>query len=455
MATTANGSAPPTRKDVPTGEIGSAADRDGVMFGVWDENEWLTPDGRVEVREIENMLELDGKARTLEAVLTLPLRSVPISLEPAKGDSGEAELAHDILFRPSNAGGMSTPIEQVVAQAVNACIHRRSFFERVFDIRDGRVVYDKIAFRPPASCSVAFDKNTGAFRGFKQYVGHDHTPKPDEQGKVHIRPDRALVFIHGQNRKPLDGVSDLSTAYNVFKTKQKIRFLWAQFLEEQVTPKTIAKDPNGQHVKLAQKVATLKGGGVIGIESDQSIDTLASDGSGASEFAEAMRYLDSEMAGSVLAGFTGLTDAASSGRGSYALSKDSTDFFLQSRQAVLDEQASVWTNFAVADIVRYNLGVRATVPRFKFGPMVQENIDQALELVKNLTGSQAFGSAFPDEFVDMLIEKIAAHFGMDTDRVAEALRGRRDEETDPTKKLMRGVAAGEQIVREANLQAAA
>ena len=452
---TANGSAP-TREDVPQGELGTVADRETV-FASWDDKEWLTPDARVDVRQIENMIDLDGKAANLEKALTLPVRSVPMTIEPSKGDRGEAEYAHELLFRPANAGGMSTPIELVHAQAVNACLFRRTFFENVWVVREGRVWLDKIAFRPPASCSVAYDRRTGAFRGFKQYVGNDH-PHADEQGKVHIKPDRALVFIHGQHRKPLDGLSDLTTAYHIFTTKQKIRFLWAQFLEEQVTPKTIAKAGKGEHQELARKIATLKGGGVVGIPDDQTVETLASDGSGASEFREAMRYLDSEMGGSVLAMFTELASSAASGKGSFALSKNDTDFFRQSRQAILDEQASVWTNFALALPVRWQFGFRAAFPTVKFGKMAEENIEQAIELVKNLTsGSQAYGSAFPAEFVDMLVEKIAAHLGLDTDRVAEALRGRREEResTDPAQQLMRGVAAGTELVRQAGLQVAA
>jgi hypothetical protein len=48
----------------------------------------------------EEMLRLDGKARTLEQVLTLPLMSAEWSIEPAKGDSGEAEFVIDALTRP-------------------------------------------------------------------------------------------------------------------------------------------------------------------------------------------------------------------------------------------------------------------------------------------------------------------------------------------------------------------
>ena len=76
----------------------------------------------------------------------------------------------------------------------------------------------KLAYRPPASCRLKQDKHTGAFRGFTQRVWRD-----DGVEKVTIPPEKALVFIHGQHRRPAKGMSDLETVYAVFSVKQKIR----------------------------------------------------------------------------------------------------------------------------------------------------------------------------------------------------------------------------------------
>lgn len=432
-------------KAIREGERGSAIGRDDRLFDVWSEDH-LTPID-VDTEKIENMLEIDGKARTLEQVLTLPLRGAAKSLDGGD-DEGQA-LVKDALWRPANSGGMSTPIDLVVAQMTSARLFRRAYFERVYTVRDGRVVYDKIAFRPASICKLKRDKTTGAFRGFKSWVGNDH-PKADEQGEVSIEPFRALVHIHGQWRKPLDGISDVSTAYNIFETKQKIRWLWASFLADQQMPKAVVKDeqdPQG----LAAKFATLKGGGVIGLRPDQTAEAFESAGQGASEFMNALRYLDGEMAGSVLAGFTTLTDGAASGRGSYALSRDSTDLFLQSGEAVLGEMAATLTNFAVADLVRLNLGTRRPVPNFKFGPMVAQNVEQMLDLLKSIQSkADPLGKTFPQEFVDMLIERVADFLDLDRDRVAEALRARREDGTKPVgaEQVRHGIANAQALVEQ-------
>lgn len=432
-------------------ESGSAVDAGDRLFLSFEDGAIFTPHD-FEVRKVEEMLRSDGRARSLEAVLTLPLRGAPWSIEPGEGDSGQADWAREMLTREANAGGMSTPLDLVLAQMTGAVLFRRSYFEKVFTTLDGQIVYDKLAFRPPASCRVKFDKQTGAFEGFEQWVGSEHRPKPDERGYVHIKPDRALVYIHGQHRSPLNGTSDLETAYNVWVTKQKIRFLWASFLENQSMPKAIAKHDTSDTSdiqRFAEKVATLKGGGVVGIGPEQSVEPFESSGSGADQYQKAMAYLDAEMAQSVLAGFLGLSDSSTSAVGSYALSKDATDFFAKSRQAVLTEMATIFTNFGLADLIRWNFGTQAPVPRFKFGSIEDEAAAQALELFKGLATGAGMNPSIPREFVDMLVSKVAKLLGMDEGKVAEAIRKNRDPEASPMDELRGGVENARRLVNEA------
>jgi len=221
-------------------------------------------------------------------------------------------------------------LDLVLAQMASARLYRVAYFEKVFKVEDGKIVYDKLAYRPPASCRLKQDKHTGAFRGFTQRVWRD-----DGVEKVTIPPEKALVFIRGQHRRPAKGMSDLETVYAVFAVKQKIRYLWAEFLANQTMPKAVATtDGSEAPSALAQRVAQLKGGGVVGLGVGQKVDAFESSGSGAAEYRAAMAYLDSEMSGSVLAGFTDLTGSEKTG-GSYALSKNSADLFLQACEAVL------------------------------------------------------------------------------------------------------------------------
>ena len=440
-----NGTAPVIPKSGEQEELGSAVDRDRMFIWSGDGRTFTPFD--VGPRHIDQMLKSDGKARAIEQALTLPLRAAGYTISPAPGDSGEAEWLNEVISRSPNAGGMSTPFEMVLSQAVSACLYRRAFFEKVFKLDDsGRVVYDKIAFRPAGTCQLLYDENTGSFGGFKQRVPTDH-PKADDEGRVTISPQRAFVFIYGQHRRPVEGVSDLDTAYGLFETKQKIRFLWSSFLENQVMPKGIAKDESGNQEanKLARKVATLKGGGVVGIGPGQSVESFEPGSIAAQAFSDAIRFLDSEMFASVLAGFLELASAASLGRGSYALSESQTDFFLQSRQAVLTELAAAIEGYLLADLIRFNFGAGAAVPIFKFDSLRAGDVQNAVTLL------QAFATApqttVPKAFIDQLTVKVAGFLDLDTDVVAKAIQEQPASVPGPAGQIQQGTDAALQLLQ--------
>jgi hypothetical protein len=171
------------------------------------------------------MLVRDGQAAALEAVLTLPIRQAPYSIEPHKGDSGEAEFCHSVLTAPETAGGMRVPMAEVLGQITSAQIYRKAYFEKVFRIRekDGKVVYDKLAFRPTATCELKRNARSGAFDGFRQQVWlfggqlAAWSAKNDARNKipgyVEIPRVRSFVHINGKHRQPLTGSSELELCY--------------------------------------------------------------------------------------------------------------------------------------------------------------------------------------------------------------------------------------------------
>lgn len=400
----------------------------------------------VEERQINEMLRHDGKAKTLEQVLLLPLLSAPWDLEPGKGDQGETEFVRETLTKAANHGGMSTPLETVIGQMASAILYRRAFFEKVWKVTDdGRLVFDKIAFRPSETCWLARDADTLAFQGFKQRFRKGQTMVDRDIG-----PDKAFVYIHGQRRDPLNGISDFETCYAIFETKQKVRFLWLSFLENQNIPKAIAKHGNnadGEIQSFARKVATLKGGGVVGIGPDQEVLPFESNGNAAAEFREAMNYLSGEMSGSVLASFTDLARPGAGGHGSYALSKDQSDFFLQSRRAVLREMGGAFTSFVIADLVRWNFGVDAATPTFRFGEVTGTDAQVSVDLFQSLAGSATVNPAIPGVFLELLTERVSSLLELDVDKVHSAIESGAGQ--SPLARLQGGVDVAARLVAEA------
>jgi len=269
-------------------------------------------------RQLSEMLDRDGKAEQLANVLTAPLQWADLIIEPAEGDSGEAQLVHDALLTPPHQGGMSTPLDHVIAQMSAAVWQRVAFFEKVWRPEGDRATYKKLAWRPPETCRIKRDDKHGDFLGFQQRAPLG-TPGVDSDGFILIEPEKALVYIHNQARDPLCGRSALRTAYTAYEAKQKLRYLWFTFLARFATPWATATEPNNDTVSagaLARKVAGLKGGGVVGLTEGQEVQILEPTADGGA-FLKCMDWLSAEMSGSVMAGFTDLTQQGS-GKGSFS-----------------------------------------------------------------------------------------------------------------------------------------
>lgn len=408
---------PPT----PDVERGTAIDR-RTVFGDWDESFWITEPNKPTDVQLDRMFERDGKARLLEQTLTLPIRQAKLRITPPKDDAGQTAFVEQALTRPANAGGMSTPLWQVVGQATSAYSHRRSFFEKVWTEDAGRWMYDKLGFRPANSCRIKRDK-LGAFQGFVQYVGSEH-PGANKLGEITIAPEYAWVYLHGAHRDPLHGISDFDVAYHNHVVKQKIRFIYmALFLENSALPKTAVSPPTqgaqAAPKQLATDVAALRNGGVVGLPAGT---TLAHFPVGQGQpFLDALNYLDADTAASVVAGFTNLTDPGKSG-GSFALSKDATDFFLMAQTAKLVELGGSLTSWVAADLVRWNYGPGVSVPDVGFEPLTRDDAEPVLSA---LTGSS--GAHFPQGFTDLLITELGTRLGFPSDKVAQAIAERAEQ----------------------------
>lgn len=401
-------------------------------------------------QDYSRMLDRDGKAEALANVLTLPLRWADMQIEPAEGDTGEAELVSGALLTPPHEGGMSTPLDHVIAQMTSAVWQRVSFHEIVWESRPGQVIVKKLPLRPPQSCRIKRDKHNGDFLGFQQRVPFD--PGADSEGWVLIERDKALVWIHDQARDPLNGRSALRTAHTAFEAKQKVRYLWFAFLQRFATPWATTTDSTQDDTtarNLARKAAGLMGGGVLGLREGQSLQLHEPTADGGA-FLKCMDYLSDEMGQSVLAGFLGLTQQSGGGKGSYALSKDSSDFFLRACEARSSELGGVLTNYLAADIVRWNRGPAGRTPTIRFAKLSDQRAEQATALFEAMLSQSVPDPRIPPEFMDLLTERVAETLGPKAaDIIHRAIEDRKAQ--TPLARLNDVAGRAAQLVQDAGL----
>lgn len=419
---------PDTPPDL-TGKVqGSFIDwtREGLFLDpesheIWDNGDRFAIDMR-------RGLDRDHKLRELELVLTQPNKGSTWKLEPGEGDRGEAKDTEEKLRRPANAGGMETPIDMVLAQATSCRAYKRAYFAKGFKLDpkrdDGSVMYSELAMRPASTCRLRRDPQTGGFDGFAQDV-QPYTFARGVEGAdglpVTVKPSRALVFINGQDRDPIGGISDLEVAYWCWQTKKKITQLWLEYLAAQALPRTMVTSKGNEDAakRVARVIAALGSSGVGYTDEDAEWAVLDTSGKGPQSFLDAIKMLNQNASGSALASFLELGPAAANGAGSFALSKDQTDLFLQLCEGFNKQQAAVMSAYCVADLVRYNYGRRAAFPTFTYDQIAGVDEQPILTLLQALATVEK--SALPQEFVNELAMAAARLLGLDADKLKPAL----------------------------------
>lgn len=418
--------------DPPVGELGSSFDY-YAPFGSWWDGAVYTP-AEPGLTDYHHMLDTDGTASSIELMLSYPIISAPWSVEPAKGDTGQAEFIYDAFTALPHQGGPLTTVEQLVAQMTSAFTNKRAYFEKVFKVNsDGYVVYHKLAYRPPETCELALDARTAEPRGFRQmpliYPGGPNVGElspgniivdspTDRSGWVRIPSERAFVYINGTWRDPLLGVSNMKTPYYCYLTKRKLRWLWYQFLDQTSLPKSIVKNQDEIQARQdARKVATLRGRSVLALNAETTVEAYESAGKGAQYFQDALHFLDGEMLNAGLMGFLQLTVQSATGRGSYALATTMEQVFNRSRVFVALDMARQITNDVIGPLIAYNFGPMAPVPRFKFGPLSNATDQLALNAFQQIMAAQ--NANVPTEFYDELIARVASVLNLDPGKVAK------------------------------------
>lgn len=421
---------------------------EGSEFGWFDRLLFGWRDGKVfdygdwEARDIYEMLARDYRARQLENVLVQPILAAERDIVPADGDSGECEWLKEFWKLDHLNGGCKTSLEEIVELSTSAISYKRAFFEKVWtrgtgDFADA-LVYDKLGWRPQTTCRMRRDPKNGDFAGFEQeafYVGPEiaqgHWP-------IEIPAQRAFVHLHDRRRDPLNGSSDMEIAYWCWKTKQKILFLWFQFLENVSLPRTLVTGPDIATANaMAAQIAKLKGSGVLPVvgktgsrASGHSLDvtTLDVSGKGAEQFMNAIQWLDNAASDAVNAGFVNLTGGTGNmgqAGGSYALSKNAGDLFLQREESKTHELSHSIRRHVFAPLVRANKGPSASVPHLRFEPLNDEDKSTAVELLQTALGVR-FAPGQPDtvpsEFVEELAGQVANYLGLDAKKITKAFQ---------------------------------
>lgn len=351
-----------------------------------------------QVQQIREMIRRDSQGQAIDFGLTLPIRRNTYDIEAPKGGKQAAKLCRKVLLGPSEEGGMTTPMEYVIAQMTTGIAYGKACFEKVWEKKDGNDVYKKIAFRPAISCRLKLDAN-GSFDGFYQ----DPLPGSRSQKPIYFKPEKSFVYLFQGHVDPSGGRSAYVAAYNRYQHKKKVESLLFQHLMRFAGGVRWGKygGPEGEKgaTVFFNNLSSIRGQGTIVTGQEDDIEILNSDTS--DEFQSTLGHLNSEMARSVLCQFLML--GTETNVGSWALSKDHSDFFLLGLEAIMREMETAINKYVIGPLVRYNFGVDSPIPRFRFETMAESTRAlahatwQSLVEKGTLPFNESFGPALDEQ----------------------------------------------------------
>ena len=356
------------RVNSETGQAYNVADETGVITNLDN----ITPD------DYKRMLDSDGTIKGLYNTFKNVVLSLPWTVE-----GPNAEMIMDNFTKPYGHGGMSITMREVIAHMLLAKLYGWSPFEKVYTVHEGRIILQKLAPRSVFNYEIRSDKK-GGFNGIKQV----------EPEKLIDIPN-SFVFTINTEHARLYGESDFKTAYKHFLQKEALDKLDDKAAERYTVPPEVLTTPHGttpaERSNSVREVQDKGFNSVITLPSgtaesgDYKLESL--NPTIMSNLAK-IDYHNYEAARSLGMQFIMIV-GASSVSGSYALSKDQSQIFIQSVEETTTSIEESLNKYVIAPLIAVNNPGATEFPVFKFGNVPNDKlIDLAAEILKTAQVSE-------------------------------------------------------------------
>ena len=404
---------------VISNEIGTSAN--GSLPSIFD-SEFIDL-SKIKVADFKKMLDNDGTVQALYNTIVMPILGSNWTIEPEDDSPKAVEQSakvEDWLRTPPHKGGMSTPFDLVLAQATRAVLEGFAGFEKVLEVKDGYIVFRKIAWRDPTTIGLRTD-DRGGFNGFKQraFIG-------DKYDEVTIPLERSFLYTYGKEFHNLKGRSAFTSAYSSYDKKRRLYYLSEQQAQSDALKIKVVKATEKKNQDELD--ATVEAVDELGFKATVGLpvgfDVSALNQNGGLDLLPLIEHHNAEMARSVLAMFILL--GTGSKTGSYSLSQDQSDFFIQALQSIRKSLESHITSYLISDLYAYNFD-KPLYGDFKFEDLTDSTIDLLKQVFIKLTEKDRL----PQEVVDGVVQKVADKLDIDIEVLEKATKGETDDDEDP------------------------
>jgi len=379
----------------------------------------------ISMEQIRKMIRVDGQARSILRVMSLPLRTAPLSFRPTEGEGSdgeeEREFLEDVFTLPPHRGGMTTPMSMVLAHFSRALADGFAVFEKVWQVGpEGNITLRKLAPREATTISFILDDNGGlkAVRQVANWKGR--------RVDVEIPAEKILVWTAQHEANAWYGESYLEPAYSHYVTKQKLYVLANMGYAFHAVPGRLGTVPANASAaekrNFREQLARMATNTAMTMPQGWLVEEFGGKGS-MPDFLKMIDHHDGLMAKSVLANFLQLATGTDSG--SWALSKDQSDLFTLALETILEEWSNAFTFYAVPQLVDFNFTSRA-YPDLSIGPLSDATKELMREVFTEIV--DAASVQVSREFLFEIERKVGEELGLEIDY--DAMRERMEEEAE-------------------------
>lgn len=367
--------------------------------------------------QLYEMRRVDGQARALYRLITLPIRAAMknITFTPSDGDKGEAEFIEQMFTLPARAGGMKESLEKVVSQLLLAVFDGFAAFEEVYTVpKEGplanKIILEKLSYRPARTLTFLMDDN-GEFAGFRQTAMF--------QGRsvdVLIPRERAFYFAANEEERAFYGVSYFETAFYHFDKKIKLYFIAHLAAQRAAVGTRVGTWPerSSEADRDAFKRALANLGVAQHIAKPEGYDVELLNEASNFDFLGFINHHNNQMSKSVLASFFDqATGGSSSDTSLVRFGEQEDDLFILMLQSLMADIARKINEELIPKFITWNFG-SFNFPEFTWGELTE---DQRLATRQTFDKLATAGPSMnvTKDFMFELEKRLAEEIGLELD----------------------------------------
>jgi hypothetical protein len=389
------------------------------------------------VRQLVAMRRMDGQARALYRLLTLPIRAALKTATIIGDDDSEEErqFIDDVFHLAPESGGMTVTFNRFMGQLLQGLFDGFAAFEKVFWIPEegplaGKVTLKKLAHRPSETVTFVIDK-TGGFSGIRQrtfYYG-----KPVD---VFIPKNRCFYWAAQEEEEKFYGVSFFESAF--YHYDKKARLYYASHLASfrAAVGTRIGTVPAGASSKakseFAASMANLSMAQWLMMPEGFKVEVLQEGGN--YDFLAQINHHNSAMSKSILANFFDKDQGAGQSEASLVnFGQPGDEMFNLMLRAIQNDIADQINHYIIPQLIDLNFGT-ARYPKFTWGALTDEQNAAIAKTFDKLASQQTI----TPEFIRAMEEHQAKEFGLDIDYDEVDLREEEEAEAEAALGAMPG-----------------